>query len=252
MPGERNDDRARTAGGALVAEDAHAASALVADRGFDATSGHWSQNTTVAGQPYWTSVQLDETAAPMLLAGLLDRHDPATLDHLERGAEFLVNYTKDGHAAPYSEQERWENQSGYSPATIASAVAGLVTLADLLKRAGDAATADRYLAVADRWRGQVDGWTATHIGPYSPLPYYLRLTKDGRPDAGTRYALGDNNPGTVDRPPRPPRWPGRTPSSSGWRGPSRRATRWSGRHRSPAATSAADAVCGRPHPGGGL
>jgi glucoamylase len=161
--------------------------------------GHWSQNTTVAGEPYWTSVQLDETAAPMLLAGLLDRHDPATLDHLKRGAEFLVNYAKDGHAAPYSEQERWENQSGYSPATIASAVAGLVTLADLCKRSGDTASADRYLAVADRWRAQVDSWTVTHTGPYSPQPYYLRLTKDGQPDAGTRYALGDNNPGTVDQ-----------------------------------------------------
>jgi glucoamylase len=161
--------------------------------------GHWAQNTTVAGRPYWTSVQLDETAAPMLLAGQLDRHDPATLDHLKRGAEFLVNYTRDGHPAPYTEQERWENQSGYSPATIAAAVAGLVTVADLVQRAGDGATANRYLAVADRWHDQLDGWTVTHSGPYSPRPYYPRLTKDGQPDVGTRYALGDNNPGTVDQ-----------------------------------------------------
>jgi glucoamylase len=161
--------------------------------------GHWSQNTTAAGEPYWTKVQLDETAAPMMLAWQLDQHDPATLDHLKRGAEFLLGYTRDGYPAPYSEQERWENQSGYSPATIASAVAGLVSLADLLKRTGDTATADRYLAAADRWRAQVDGWTATGTGPYSPQPYYLRVTKDGRPDAGTRYPLGDNHPGTVDQ-----------------------------------------------------
>ena len=30
--------------------------------------GHLPQNTRVDGTPYWSSVQLDETAAPMLLA----------------------------------------------------------------------------------------------------------------------------------------------------------------------------------------
>jgi len=161
--------------------------------------GHWAQNTTVGGTPYWTSVQLDEVAAPMLLAWLLDRDDDATLDGLVRGAEFLLSYRGDGYAAPYTQQERWENQSGYSPATTASAIAGLVCLADLLSRAGRATNAARYLAVADRWQSEVDSWTATSTGPWSPRPYYLRLTKDGRPDAATAYSLGDNNPGTVDQ-----------------------------------------------------
>ncbi|OLF18195.1 glycoside hydrolase family 15 protein [Actinophytocola xanthii] len=161
--------------------------------------GHLAQNTRVTGEPYWTSVQLDETAAPMLLAWLLDRTDESTLDSLRRAAEFLVNYEQDGNRAPWTEQERWENQSGYSPATIASAVAGLVCLADLLSRAGDEAGARRYLAVADQWASTVEAWTATSNGPLSPDPYYLRLTKDGRPNQGTTYNLGDNNVGEVDQ-----------------------------------------------------
>jgi glucoamylase len=161
--------------------------------------GHLPQNTRVDGTPFWTNVQLDETAAPMLLAWLLGRTDKSTLDGLQRAAEFLVNFRKDGNTAPWTEQERWENHSGYSPATIASAVAGLVCLADLLKRAGDTAGAERYLTIADRWQSKVDEWTATRTGPLSDRPYYLRLTKDGQPDRGTTYQLGDNDPGQIDQ-----------------------------------------------------
>jgi glucoamylase len=135
----------------------------------------------------------------MLLAGLLGRTDNSTLDHLRRAAEFLVNYRKDTNTAPWSEQERWENHSGYSPATIASAVAGLVCFADLLTRAGDTAGAQHYLAIADRWQSTVDKWTVTNTGPLSERPYYLRFTKDGLPDRGTTYDLGDNNPDQIDQ-----------------------------------------------------
>lgn len=157
--------------------------------------GHLSQNTRVTGEPYWTSVQLDETAAPMLLAWLLNRTDAATMDGLRRAAEFMVHYPN----APFTEQERWENQSGYSPGTIAAEIAGLVCLADLLARSGDTANATKYQAVADGWAAKVESWTATSTGPLSADPYYLRLTKDGDPNAGTTYNLGDNNVGEVDQ-----------------------------------------------------
>jgi glucoamylase len=45
----------------------------------------------------------------------------------------------------------------------------------------------------------VEGWTVTNTGPFSRQPYYLRLTKDGKPDQGTKYNLGDNNPDLVDQ-----------------------------------------------------
>ncbi|SDP83668.1 glycoside hydrolase family 15 protein [Lentzea jiangxiensis] len=155
--------------------------------------GHLPQNTRVDGTPVWTKVQLDQVAAPLLLAWHLDRRDKSTMDALRLSADYLLSYPN----APFSEQERWENQDGYSPATIASAVAGLVCFADLLRRNGE--DADRYLATADEWQRGVEGWTATNTGPHHPKPYYLRVTKDGKPDQGTKYDLGDNNPAEVDQ-----------------------------------------------------
>jgi glucoamylase len=155
--------------------------------------GHLAQNTRVTGEPYWTSVQLDETAAPMLLAWQLNRTDKSTLDSLRRAADFMASYPN----APFTEQERWENQSGYSPATTASEIAGLVCLADLLTRSGE--DASRYLTIADEWASTVEDRTVTSTGPLSPNPYYLRLTKDGNPNAATTYNLGDNTIGEVDQ-----------------------------------------------------
>ena len=87
---------------------------------------------------------------------------------------------------PARRQERWENQDGYSPNTIAAEIAGLICAADIARANGAAAKAASYEAVADDWRSKVDGWTATSNGPYSPKPYYLRLTKDGEPELAAR------------------------------------------------------------------
>lgn len=101
--------------------------------------------------------------------------------------------------APFSPQERWEEQSGYSPSTIAGTIAGLVCLADLMRRGGQGADTVRYLEAADKWRESLDGWTVCTDGPHSSDPYYLRLTKDGKPDRGTEYELGNNNEGKADQ-----------------------------------------------------
>ncbi len=104
-----------------------------------------------------------------------------------------------GHTAPYTPQERWENQAGYSPATIAAEIAGLVCAADIASHNGDSASAKRYLATADLWQSKLNAWTLTTNGPYSSQPYYLRLTKDGNPDAGTTYSVGDSGPDAIDQ-----------------------------------------------------
>jgi glucoamylase len=157
--------------------------------------GSFPQNSTVDGTPHWTNLQLDEVALPIVLAWQLDRTDGALYrDHIKKAADFIVNFPD----APFSPQERWENQSGFSPGTIASEIAGLVCAADIARKNGDAASAARYEQTADDWQRRVEGWTATTTGPYSPQPYYLRLTKDGNPNAGTTYNIGDSGP-TVDQ-----------------------------------------------------
>ena len=160
--------------------------------------GSFPQNSTVDGTPHWGNLQLDEVALPIVLAWQLGRTEPGLYrDHIKKAADFLVNF-RDEQPAPWSPQERWENQSGYSPGTIASEIAGLVCAADIARRNGEPSVANHWLRVADDWQQRVDGWTATNTGPYAPKPYYLRLTKDGNPNAGTEYNIGDSGP-TVDQ-----------------------------------------------------
>ncbi len=161
--------------------------------------GSFPQNSTVAGLPFWTGLQLDEVALPIVLAYQLRRFDAATWTHVQRAADFLIGFSQDGNAAPWSPQDRWENQSGYSPATIASEIAGLVCAAAIARANGDAASATRYLHTADAWQAHLKGWTVTSTGPYSAKPYFLRLTKDGKPNLGTTYSIGDSGPSAADQ-----------------------------------------------------
>ncbi|XVU22413.1 glycoside hydrolase family 15 protein [Actinoplanes sp. CA-054009] len=157
--------------------------------------GSFPQNSQVDGTPVWGGLQLDEVALPLVLAYRLGRTDAGTWSHVKRAADFLLSYEQ----APATPQERWENQSGYSPNTIATEIAGLVCAASLARANGDSASAARYLATADAWQARVKSWTVTSTGPYSPKPYFLRLTKDGNPNAGTTYNIGDSGPSNVDQ-----------------------------------------------------
>ncbi|SEM03127.1 glucoamylase [Stigmatella aurantiaca] len=156
--------------------------------------GSFPQNAEVNGKPRWGSLQLDEVALPLVMAWQLGRTDAATYTaHIKKAADFLLAN------GPVSPQDRWENQGGYSPGTIAAEIAGLVCAADLARRNGDTASAERYEATADSWQQQVDAWTVTTNGPLAPHPYYLRVTKDGNPNAATVYSLGDGGPSAVDQ-----------------------------------------------------
>src|SRR5206468_10720166 len=128
---------------------------------------------------------------PLILAYQLDRTDAKTYRHVKLSADYLVN------KGPVTQQERWEEKSGYSPATIAAEIAALVCAAEIAKRNRDEASATKYLAVADQWAEKVESWTATTNGSYGNGSYYLRLTQKGTPNAGDRIEL-NNNGGSAD------------------------------------------------------
>src|SRR5919112_5875851 len=156
--------------------------------------GSFPQNSEVDGSRRWENLQLDEVAFPLVLAWQLERRDAATYrDHVKPAADFIL---ANGPATP---QERWENQGGYSPATIASEIAGLVCAADIARANGDQAAADRYLRTADNWQKNVERWTVTTNGPLADHPYYLRITKDGRPNSATTFSIGDSGPSAIDQ-----------------------------------------------------
>jgi glucoamylase len=146
--------------------------------------GTFPQNSRVDGHAIGGSLQLDETAYPLILAYQLGRADPETWKrHVRPAAESLQRL------GPRTEQERWEEKPGYSPSTIAALIAGLVCAADIAGRNGDAAARDAYLATADKWTSNVDRWTATTTGPLGDGNYYLRISDDEDPNDGAKIEI---------------------------------------------------------------
>lgn len=163
--------------------------------------GSFPQNSDVSGTPVWGELQLDEVALPIVLAHLVGKQDAATWRGVRAAARFLVGFRDEetGRRAPYSPQERWENQAGYSPSTIAAVVAGLVCAADLAREHGRPALARQWTTTADRWQRRVKDWTVTTNGPLADRPYFLRLTKNGKPNTPSRYPMGDGGPRSIDQ-----------------------------------------------------
>ena len=101
--------------------------------------GHWPQNCWLDGEPYWSGMQMDECAFPILLVDLLWRESGADIGRaaplwpmVKRAAAFVMRN------GPVTGQDRWEEDAGYSPFTLAVEIAALLAAADIADRAGEA------------------------------------------------------------------------------------------------------------------
>ena len=138
-------------------------------------SGGWHQNNWIDGRAFWDGVQLDETAFPIILAwrlydiNALEDFDPWPM--VLKAATFLIQ------TGPVTQQERWEENGGYSPSTLATTIAALVCAADMAAKKGNASLADYLNYVADWWAGNLDAWTYTTNSMLDPeLPaHYERI-----------------------------------------------------------------------------
>ncbi len=156
--------------------------------------GSMPRNSLVNGKvaPDSFGTQLDETAYPILMAYQLGLTDPSLYsNHIKPAANFVAAH------GPSFGVERWEEQSGYSPSTIAAEIAGLVAGAKLARANGDTASAAVWLGVADSWQRQVKAWTVTTNGPLASR-YFIRLSKTGDPNAAITYNVGNGGP-TLDQ-----------------------------------------------------
>jgi glucoamylase len=135
--------------------------------------GSFPQNSWVDGRPIGGGLQMDQVAFPLILANQLNRTDRITwLKHIRPAADFIVR------KGPATEQERWEEEAGYSPSTIAAQIAGLVCGSHIAKVNNDVEAAEKYLFAADEWSRTLERWTLTTNGPHGPgRPYYLRITQ---------------------------------------------------------------------------
>ena len=156
--------------------------------------GSMPRNSLLNGKsaPDTGGLQLDETSYPILMdwqSGLASDHSLYE-QHVVPAADFLVAH------GPSDGVERWEEQSGYSPSTIAAEIAGLTAAAKIAQVNGDPARADVYQATADDFARNIKKWDVTTNGPYispSVPSYFLRITESGDPDNGDTVNLGNGS-----------------------------------------------------------
>ena len=163
-------------------------------------TGFIPQNTYLDGQTRWGGEQMDNISYPAVLAYLLDEAGIGFEEadygyrHVKRSADYVARN------GPATAQERWEEEAGYSPSSIAAEIAGLACAGALAADTGHDADALVWTALADDWADQVEAWCATVTGGErhdAPVPYYLRVARDGDPDAGHRRTLANAGP-TLD------------------------------------------------------
>ena len=180
------------AAGALLA--AHAQADVRRILGYlertQAEDGHWPQNMWMDGRPYWGGIQLDETAFPILLVNLARREKMLKDSQLarfwpmvRRAALFLVLN------GPVTAQDRWEENPGYSPFTLAATISALLAAADLAESRGEPSVATWLRETADAWNDNVEKWTyvrgtalARRVGVDG---YYVRIAPPESADAAS-------------------------------------------------------------------
>ena len=155
--------------------------------------GCWPQNMWLDGTPYWSGIQMDETAFPILLVDLawrekaLDNQGLARLwPMVRRAASFIVRN------GPVTQQDRWEEDAGYSPFTLAVEIAALLAAADLAEM-NDELESARYLReTADTWNRNIENWvfvTGTELAKQIGVDgYYVRIAPPETADAASPAA----------------------------------------------------------------
>ena len=168
--------------------------------------GHWSQNMWLDGRPYWNGLQMDETAFPILLLDLLHRESVRTFGDcarwwplVEKAAKFIVAN------GPVTQQDRWEEDGGYSPFTLAAEVAALLIAADFADEVGQSGRSGFLREIADTWNDNVERWTYasnTDLARQCGVDgYYVRITPpdgDGSPAPIDGWIQIKNRPGNAN------------------------------------------------------
>lgn len=187
--------------------------------GYSGTPGWFLQKTHVDGQIEWVGVQLDQTAMPIMLgwklwqAGVLSQAElshwyqemlKAAADFLVSGGEVNLDWNHTQITPPKTQQERWEEQAGYSPSTTAAVIAGLVAASDIAKAVNDSDASQRYLATAKTLNQQLEKHLVTTQGLLTDsqgikAPYYLRLSPNGEPNTAEQLAANNGRAGLDQR-----------------------------------------------------
>ena len=112
--------------------------------------------------------QLDEEAFAIVLAWMTGLTDSSTYQKIKMTADHIA-------AVGPATTERWEEQFGQSPSSMAAVIAGLVAAADIARQNDDAASAARWELTADSWRSSLADRTYTTDGYWGGHRYFERI-----------------------------------------------------------------------------
>jgi glucoamylase len=142
--------------------------------------GHWPQSMWLDGSPYWDGIQLDETALPILLVDLGRREKVLTdadvakfWPMVRKAAGFLVRN------GPVTQQDRWEEDPGYSPFTLAAEISSLLAAADLSELNKEPSLAAYLRQTADALNDSIERWiyvqNTAWTKQFGVEGYYVRI-----------------------------------------------------------------------------
>lgn len=163
--------------------------------------GGFYQNFWIDGDPYWTGTQLDETAFPILLAWrlrqakALQEFDPYPM--VLKAAGYLIQN------GPVTPQERWEENSGYSPSTLAAHITALICAAAFARERGRQSTAQYLEEYADFLESHLDRWMVATQGVLVP-GFQRHIIRIHPADANDPQPDEDANHGVLDLRNQPP------------------------------------------------
>jgi glucoamylase len=187
-------DMVQTAGGLLAAEAYEDARRvlnylMVTQEG----DGHWVQNMWLDGEPYWRGIQMDQTALPIMLVDLVNRETKLTENDLKhfwpmmrKAAGYLVAH------GPRTNQDRWEENAGYTTFTLAVEICALIIAAEYAEHNNEPQLAEFLRETADSWNESIERWTyvtGSDLAKFVGVDgYYVRVNSEERIDS--------DNPGT--------------------------------------------------------
>ena len=142
--------------------------------------GHWPQNMWLDGTPYWFGIQMDQTAFPILLvdlvkreAGLSEKDQKHFWPMIRKAVSYLVTH------GPVTQQDRWEENAGYSTFTLAVEISALLIAADHADWNNEPQVGTFLRETADAWNSSIERWTyvtGSDLAKFAGVDgYYIRI-----------------------------------------------------------------------------
>jgi len=148
--------------------------------------GCWSQNMSLEGDPGFNGIQMDQVALPIILVNTAYNKKILSEERMHRYwpivRKAIVYLIING---PSTQQDRWEEESGFTPFTLAAEIAALLAGADLAEINNEKEIAKYCRETADYWNSNIERWlyvedtvVSKEVGVEG---YYIRINPSGLP-----------------------------------------------------------------------